>query len=179
MLVLPFLIFNLCKELTHWKRPWCWEGLGAGAEGDDQDEMAGWHHRLNGHEFEWTPGVGGGQGGLVCCSSWGRKESDMTEVWTELTLYSHCIQSGNTLTSLCPIIGNINVNNWNKVPSASFLCYKLLLFLLQLIIMLCGAGGYTLTLKITCSSSNFHHLFQHLQSAEWTPLTEIHPHPNA
>ena len=41
--------------------------------------MAGWHHQLNGHGFGWTPGVGNGQGGLVCCGSWGRKESDMTE----------------------------------------------------------------------------------------------------
>ena len=47
--------------------------------------MAGWHHRLGGHKFEWTPGVGDGQGGLACCVSWGRKESDRTERlnWTE------------------------------------------------------------------------------------------------
>ena len=44
-----------------------------------EDEMVGWHHQLNGHEFRWTPGVGDGQGGLACCGSWGRKESDMTE----------------------------------------------------------------------------------------------------
>ena len=44
-----------------------------------EDEMAGWPHRLNGHEFGWTLGVGDGQGGLVCCGSWGHKESDMTE----------------------------------------------------------------------------------------------------
>ena len=43
-----------------------------------EDEMVGWHPRLNGHEFEQAPGVGNGQGGLACCSSWGRKESDMT-----------------------------------------------------------------------------------------------------
>ena len=43
------------------------------------DEMVGWHHRLNGYEFEYTPGVGDGQGGLACCSSWHHKESDMTE----------------------------------------------------------------------------------------------------
>ena len=44
-----------------------------------EDEMAGWHHRLNGHEFEETKGVGDGLGGLACCDSWGRYESDMTE----------------------------------------------------------------------------------------------------
>ena len=41
--------------------------------------MVGWHHRLNGHEFEKTPGVGDRQGGLVCCSPWGCKESDTTQ----------------------------------------------------------------------------------------------------
>ena len=44
-----------------------------------EDEMVGWHHRVNGHEFEYTPGVGDGQGGLVCCVSWGCKELDTTE----------------------------------------------------------------------------------------------------
>ena len=39
-----------------------------------EDEMVGWHHQLHGHEFEYTPGVGDGQGGLVCCSPWGHKE---------------------------------------------------------------------------------------------------------
>ena len=55
-------------------------------EGTTEDEMAGWHHRLNGCEFEWTPGDGDGQGGLACCDSWGRKESDTTERlnWTGL-----------------------------------------------------------------------------------------------
>ena len=51
----------------------------SGGEGDDR-ERDGWkHHRLNGREFGQAPGGGGGQGGLVCCSPWGRKESDMTE----------------------------------------------------------------------------------------------------
>ena len=44
-----------------------------------EDEMVGWHHRLNRHGFEWTAGVGDGQGGLACCSPWGHKELDMTE----------------------------------------------------------------------------------------------------
>ena len=48
-------------------------------KGTTEDEMAGWHHLLNAHEFGWTLGVGDGQGGLACCNSWGRKESDMTE----------------------------------------------------------------------------------------------------
>ena len=48
-------------------------------KGTTDDEMAGWHHQLNGHEFELALGVGDGQGSLVCCSSWGRRESDMTE----------------------------------------------------------------------------------------------------
>ena len=53
--------------------------------GTTEDEMVGWHHRFSGHEFEWTPGVGDGQRGLVCCSQWGHKESDTTEQlnWTD------------------------------------------------------------------------------------------------
>ena len=53
-----------------------------------EDEMVGWHHRLNGHRFGWTLGVGDGQGALACYSSWGRKESDTTKRlnWTELTV---------------------------------------------------------------------------------------------
>ena len=50
-----------------------------GQKGTTEDEMVGWHHLLNGYEFGWTTGVGDGQGGLACCSSWGRKESDTTE----------------------------------------------------------------------------------------------------
>ena len=55
-------------------------------KGTTEDEMAGWHHWLDGRESEWTPGLGDGQGGLACCDSWGRKESDTTERlhWTEL-----------------------------------------------------------------------------------------------
>ena len=57
-------------------------------KGTTEDQMAGQHHWLDGREFEWTPGVGDGQGGLACCNSWGRKESDMTEWlnWTELII---------------------------------------------------------------------------------------------
>ena len=55
-------------------------------KGTTEDDMAGWHHWLDWRESEWTPGVGAGQGGLACCDSWGRKESDTTEQlnWIEL-----------------------------------------------------------------------------------------------
>ena len=54
-------------------------------KGMTEDEMAGWHHWLHGRESQWTPGVGAGQGGLACCDSWGRKESDTTErlIWSD------------------------------------------------------------------------------------------------
>ena len=57
-------------------------------KGMTENEMAGWHHQLDGHEFEWTLGVGDGQGGLACCDSWGRKESDTTErlIWSDLIM---------------------------------------------------------------------------------------------
>ena len=50
-----------------------------GEKGMTDDEVVGWYHRINGHGFGWTLGVGDRQGGLACCSSWGHKESDMTE----------------------------------------------------------------------------------------------------
>ena len=62
-------------------------------KGTTEDEMVGWYHWLNGHEFKLVPGVRDGPGGLMCCSPWGRKESDRTNdwltelIWTELTSY--------------------------------------------------------------------------------------------
>ena len=52
-------------------------------KGTTEDEMVGWHHRFDGHEFEQAPGVGNGQGSLVCCSPWGQKETDTLSDWTE------------------------------------------------------------------------------------------------
>ena len=64
-------------------KDWRQEGKGM-----TEDEMVGWHHQHNGHGFGWTSGVDDGQGGLVCCGSWGRKQSDTTEQlnWTELNM---------------------------------------------------------------------------------------------
>ena len=62
----------------HWKRSWCWEKLRAGEEwkGERENEVVGWHHLINGHEFEQRDNEG--QGSLPCFSSWGHKEGDMT-----------------------------------------------------------------------------------------------------
>ena len=70
-----------------WKDPDAGKDWGQEEKGTTEVEMVGWHHRPNGHGFGWTPGVSNGQGGLVCCSSWGRKDSDTTKWlnWTELT----------------------------------------------------------------------------------------------
>ena len=58
-------------------------------KGMTEDEMAGWHHWLDAHEFGWTPGVHDGKGGLACCDSWGHKESNTTEWlnWTNAAFY--------------------------------------------------------------------------------------------
>ena len=72
-----------CEELIV-KDPDAGKDWGQEEKGRPEDEMVGWHHWLDGHEFEQSPGVGDGQGGLACCSPWGRKEWDMTEPlnWT-------------------------------------------------------------------------------------------------
>ena len=74
------------KSWLIWKDPDAGKDWGQEEQGTTEDEMVGWHHRFNGHESEWTLGVGDGPGGLACCDSWGGKESDTTERlnWTEL-----------------------------------------------------------------------------------------------
>ena len=71
-------------------------------KGTTEDEMAGWHHWLDGRESEWTPGVGDGQGGLACCDSWGHKESDTTEWlnWTELKIPSYTSKANKQKTCI-------------------------------------------------------------------------------
>ena len=69
-------------------------------KGVTEDKMIGWHHWLNGHGFRWTPGVGDEQGGLVCCGSWGCKESDMTEWlnWTKQMFSRNNLVTGKAQT---------------------------------------------------------------------------------
>ena len=86
----PILWPTDVKSWLTGKAPDAGKDWGREEMGTTEDEMVGWNHRLHGQGFGWTPGVGDGQGGLACCSSWGCKESDTTEWldWTELMLHS-------------------------------------------------------------------------------------------
>ena len=81
----PILWSPDAKDRLIWKDPDAGKDQRQG-KGTTEDKMVGWHHWLDGHELERAPGVSDGQGGLVCCSSWGLKESDTTEQlkWTEM-----------------------------------------------------------------------------------------------
>ena len=85
----PILCPPHAKSWLIGKDPDAGRDWGQEEKGTTEDEMAGWHHRLDAHEFGWTPVVGDGQGGLACCDSWGRKESDTTEWlnWTDSILF--------------------------------------------------------------------------------------------
>ena len=75
----PILWPHHAKSWLFGKDPDAGRDWGQEEKGMTEDKMAGWHHRLNGHEFGWTLRVGDGQEGLACCSSWGHGESDTTE----------------------------------------------------------------------------------------------------
>ena len=92
-------------------------------KGMTEDEMVEWHHWLNGHGFEWTPGVGDGQEGLACHGSWGRKESDMTEGlnWTELKRHS----DSETTIKKC----HRNFTRWWLIPASLLFPFFFLFFL--------------------------------------------------
>ena len=100
-----------------------------------EDEMIGWHHRLNGHEFEQTPGDGEGQGSLVCCSSWGHKKSNVTERLNNNHNSSWCTQhlraaSSALLSALAAWQASVKVQRF-KTKQCRFFLYllsQLLLF---------------------------------------------------
>ena len=89
MLKLKFQYFGHLMQRLTGKDPDAGKDWGQEEKGTTEDEMVGWHHRLDGHEFGWTPEVGDRQGGLACLGSWGLRESDMTEQlnWSELILW--------------------------------------------------------------------------------------------
>ena len=68
-----------CEELTHWKRPDAGKDWRQEEKGKTEDETVGWHHQLDGHEFEQVPGTLNEQGIMACCSPWGCKAADTTE----------------------------------------------------------------------------------------------------
>ena len=77
---------HLMRRVDSLKKTDAGRDWGQEEKGTTEDEMAGWHHWLDGRESQWSPGVGDGQGGLACCDSWGRKESDTTErlIWSDV-----------------------------------------------------------------------------------------------
>ena len=92
--------------------------------GTTEDEMVGWHHRLNWHEFEQAPGVGDGQGSLVCCSSWGHKESNTTE----LNLWGTCLVLTVLMSKLSAPseqAGNVmfSASSCTRLPRTVLCCY--------------------------------------------------------
>ena len=99
----PILWPQDAKSWLIGKDPDAGKDWGQEEKGMTEDEMAGWHDWLDGHEFEWTHGVGNGQGGLACCDSWGRKKSDKTEQlnWTELNWNQWWEGNGNPLQYRC------------------------------------------------------------------------------
>ena len=95
------ILATWCGEPTHWKRPWCWERLKAGGEGDDREwEWDGWMASLGWWTWVWISSrVGDGQQSLACCRPWDHKELDMTEwlYWTDFTGDKIKKQKGNKM----------------------------------------------------------------------------------
>ena len=79
-----------------WKDPDAGKDWGQEEKGTAEDEMVGWHHRLSGYGFGWTPGVSDGQGGLARCSSWGHKDRTWLNDWTELNLRRYVSRKWHT-----------------------------------------------------------------------------------
>ena len=116
-------------------------------KGTTEDEMIGWHHWLNGHEFEEIPGVGDGQGGLACCGSWGGRESDTTERlnWTEVMIIQDDIWDSflNWMEGVCLL----------NIHFYSIFLLLLLLLLLLLSQIMKTSGPWSFFLIFPCCSS--------------------------
>ena len=102
------------KSWLIWRDPLAGKDWGQEEKGMTEDEMDGWHHWLNGHGFGCISGVGDGQGGLVCCGPWGRKELDPTERlnWTELSSFGVRVMV-NTENEFRSIL--LSANFWNSL----------------------------------------------------------------
>jgi len=127
------------KSWLIWKDPDAGKDWRQEEKGMTEDEIVGWHHWLDGRGFWWTPGIGDGQGGLACCGSWGRKESDTTEWlnWTEL----------NNMVCLCEYLAFLSLSVYFH-PNC----------------ITCAPWGYKNCILFFLHSSQ--PLLQHIESAE-------------
>jgi len=125
----PILWPPNAKSWLIWKDPDTGKDWGQEEKGTTEDEMVGWHYQLNGHGFGWTPTVGDRQGGLACCSSWGRKESDTTEQlnWTELNVCFHVTLSIPPTLSWLSILYTAVYTCQSHIPLISSCFYFILL----------------------------------------------------
>ena len=114
----PILWLPHAKSWPIGKDPDSGRDWGQEEKGTTEDEMAGWHHWLDGRQSGWTLGVGDGQGGLACCDSWGRKESDMTEQWNWTELNWMKVFQDSSSFSFPKLKKGISTNKWIS-------CYKL------------------------------------------------------
>ena len=101
------------------KNPDAGRDWGQEEKGTTEDKMAGWHHWLNGHEFGWTAGVGDGQGDLACCSPWGHKKLDTTELlnWLNWTSSSSRWWDSTHKTWVCCLLSSLG-----KYGDGMFIC---------------------------------------------------------
>ena len=133
----PILWSPHTKNWLIWKDPDAGKDLKQEEKGTTEDEMVGWHHWLNGHDFEQAPEVGDGQGSVVCCSPWGCKELNRTEWlhWTDPTLgSSHDLP--NSLASSLPFSLSFTViplHHFSFIPRIGQACSNLLAFAFEFI----------------------------------------------
>ena len=128
----PVLWPPYVKNWLIWKDPDAGKDWRSKEKGMTEDEMAGWHHWLYGHESEWTPGVGDGQGGLACCDSWGHKESDTTE-WLNWTYQK--VNKGK-LRIFITLLKNPFWLNWSRSKSCTlkkniFIFWKIVTWIIK------------------------------------------------
>ena len=155
----------LCDFDLHFPKSWligkyfdAGRDWGQEEKGTTEDEMAGWHHWLDGRECEWTPRDGDGQGGLACCNSWGRKESDTTERlnWTEL---NWTIGGAKRLfMHLSPIY----VSSLENYPFISFVHFKNYLFYCH-----CIVGDLYIMAINSLSDKLYANIFFHYLGCLW------------
>ena len=122
------------KSWLIWKDPDAEKDWGQEEKGTTEDEMFRWHHWLNGHGFGWTLGVGDGQGGLVCCGSWGHRESDTTEQlnWTKVWNIQALFQAQNDFRHNNPRVPALMGTGFSTESclflTSSFICGNIISF---------------------------------------------------